>query len=164
MYEFREKTEEDTNFILSSWGRSYFEGTRFRRLVFPGEFHRVHGPLRERLLDNKNVKFKVCVGKEDGTIIGWIAFERQEGYALLHYVYVKKAFTGFRIASDLLSQMGNPETVLYTHLTEKAEKIIKKKGLSLLPSPHFKILSTALSKAALGTEDLLPMILVFNPA
>ncbi len=130
MYTFRPHTDNDFAFIQSSWGRSYYEGAGYRRFQFPKEFHERHRPIREAFFKRSSAQVIVCVSKDNpDVIIGWLAYEMNPEwkYTLLHYVYVKQAFKGFKLASQLLAQMKTKDPILFTHLTDKADRIMYKK-------------------------------------
>lgn len=132
MYIFRGHTKEDIPFIHSSWWNSYHDGTNWKRTHDLYEFDKVHRPIREAILDRHTTKVSVCVSKDNPSlIIGWVAFEEDKAwkYTVLHYMYVKEAFKGLRLASQLVDEMKSPGLILYTHVTEKADRILKNKKL-----------------------------------
>lgn len=127
-YLFRPYTFDDIPFLHSSWGSSYYTGAGYKQFLTPEEFHSFHRPKRERVFNCDKSTVIVCASKEnEDLIIGWIAVEKPKssGGLILHYLYVKQAFKGEGIASGLV-QRGLPQRpVMMSHLTERAEKIIK---------------------------------------
>lgn len=133
-YIFRPYKLDDIPFIQSSWGNSYFKGSNASKLgLNPEDFHSFHRPIRERFLQRPTAAIIVCESKtEPLTILGWIAVERlkwSQVNTILHYIYIKQAVKSEKIATELLhSVIIDPfkNTILYTHKTEKAERILKK--------------------------------------
>lgn len=127
-YMFRPYTLDDIPFLHSSWGSSYYTGAKYKKLYDPDAFHGFHRPKRERVFNCEKATIIVCASKEDPThIIGWIAVEQPKNKAglILHYIYIKHAFKREGIGSELLKRALPLRPILMTHLTEKAEKIIK---------------------------------------
>lgn len=128
-YIFRPYGQDDLNFIQSSWGHSYYKGYSYQYFLNPKEFHLFHRPIRENVLSRPTLAIIVCVSKIDPTlIIGWMMVERPKDYPaiILHYLYVKEAFKGLGIASELIqSSIPKDTNVLYSHSTERAERILK---------------------------------------
>lgn len=125
-YLFRSYKEEDIPFIQSSWGSSYYSGISYRQLITPDEFHKFHRPARERFFSRPTATAIVCCGAKDrDLILGWLALEKPAASIIIHYIYVKEAFKEEKIASELLNGISSQGEVLFTHLTEKAQKIIR---------------------------------------
>lgn len=127
-YTFRSYVPNDVNFIQSSWGISYFEGTPGHKQLSPEEFHKYHRPIRERALANPNVAAIICQAKNDPDhIIGWILVEKppETPFMLCHYIYVKSTFHGEGIARELVKIALPIRPVLFTHQTQKSKRIMK---------------------------------------
>jgi GNAT superfamily N-acetyltransferase len=125
---YRGATPEDLPFIQSSWGSSYYAGTHAVKILTPDEFHFCHRPLRERFFEQPNTQIIVCTPDDDRwLILGWIATELIPSASIIHYVYVKSAFKGQGIARELIKRTVKSSPVIYTHLTERAAKIISRK-------------------------------------
>lgn len=128
-FEFRPYVPGDIPFIQSSWGSSYYDGTGIKHDLSPQEFHEFHRPIREHFLNRPTAAVIVCAWQKDpDTIIGWIAVEkpRKSPGLVLHYIYVKQAFKGEKIAQKLVQMALPMRPIFYTHLTEKANKIMRK--------------------------------------
>lgn len=122
---FRPATQEDVPFLHSSWGSSYFKGTIAFQYLSPEEFHGKHRPIRDRLLQKSNIL--ICSPDTDPwLIIGWIATERVPSATLVHYIYVKDAFKAQGIATRLVKRAIQAYPIVYTHITERAAKIISR--------------------------------------
>lgn len=127
LFLFRPYTSDDLNFIHSSWGTSYLEGTQGHKQLKADEFHAYHRPIRDKVLSNPNATAIVCAAKSDPTtILGWILVEKNEDpYMRLHFIYIKGSFQGNGIAKDLIRLALPIRPVLYTHSTQKARRIMK---------------------------------------
>lgn len=128
-YSFRPYKESDLNFIMSSWGHSYYKGYTYQFMLSPKDFHLFHRPIRENIMKRPTVATIVCVAKIDpDLIIGWVAVEKPVDYAgiIIHYLYVKEAFKGRGIASELYKSIcPSVGPVFHSHITERADRIIQ---------------------------------------
>lgn len=127
---FRPFLLDDLNFISNSWGSSYYKGADNHLFFSPDEFHEHHRPIREKFFDNPRGSVIVCCAKETPSlIIGWIAVEKPKECSgmILHYLYVKQAFKSEGIAKELLKRALPTTPVIFTHLTEKASRILDSK-------------------------------------
>ncbi len=130
VYLFRPFVAGDLNFVANSWGSSYYKGALYQRHLSPEEFHKHHRPIRDKFFANPNGAIIICASRSDeNIIIGWAAVEKPEAAGLiLHYVYVKQAFKGWGIANELIERALPERPILYTHLTERADKIMYSNG------------------------------------
>lgn len=114
--------------MLDSWGRSYYSGTRSHKLLSPDEFHAFHRPIRERFFSKPNTACIIAAESGDPWhILGWIAVEKIPTGMILHYLYVKSDFKGHHIGRDLLDRALPTSPVFFTHLTDRATRIMSKK-------------------------------------
>lgn len=125
---FRPYKADDLNFIHSSWGSSYFKGITYRHLLGSDTFHSYHRPIRQRILDREESAVIVCASKSEDLILAWMAIEepKKTSLTIVHYLYVKEAFKGEKIATALINELPKNKDVLYTHQTERAQKIINR--------------------------------------
>lgn len=125
----RPHTQDDIPFLIDSWGSSYYKGTQAYRLLSPKEFHSFHRPIRERFFQRPTATVIVACAKEDNWhILGWVGVEVLSNSIVLQYLYVKAAFKDKGVAQDLINRVIQPDSnVIYTHLTERAAKIISRK-------------------------------------
>lgn len=138
-YSLRPYRNDDIPFIQSSWGSSYYQGGGYQRLMSPQLFHHYHRPIRESFFDRPCSSVSIICATEDPSLImAWLAWEKpeDEDCVILHFLYVKQAFKGEGLAKELLSSFKDQKPILYTHLTEQAEKIIEKKRLKYFYCPH----------------------------
>lgn len=126
-YTFRPYRETDVNFILNSWGSSYYKGANYHYALNPDEFHHFHRPIRERLLYSPNIAIIVCCAADaEDLILGWVLVEKSKPRGLIvHYIYVKEAFKGHGIAKELIERALPDRPVFMTHMTDKARKLMR---------------------------------------
>lgn len=128
LYILRPYKKEDLNFIQNSWGSSYYKGAEFNSFLSPKEFNSKHRPIRESILLKANAAVLIACGKEDkDLILGWILVEKPKVGITLHYIYIKEAFKSEGISEALLKAALTDKPILVTHMTDRAQKIIKKK-------------------------------------
>ncbi len=131
-YHFRPYVPEDLNFIMNSWGTSYYKGSDYHHWMSPETFHHYHRPIRLSILNKPTIAVIVCASTEDPTlIIGWIVVEKpfEARGIILHYIYVKQAFKEQKISNELYSRAVLESPVFMTHMTDKARRILNRKEL-----------------------------------
>lgn len=97
----------------------------------PDTFHFYHRPIRDRILEKENVAIIVCSATSDpDQIIGWILVETLHATdkLIVHYVYVKQLYKCEKIASELFGRAVKSRPVFFSHLTDKALRILSKKS------------------------------------
>lgn len=125
---FRAQTSDDLSFIMDSWASSYFKGSGAHKYLTSDEFHAFHRPIRERFFSKPNTAVIVCTTDDDPwLILGWIAVEQIPSGLICQYIYVKSAFKLQGIAEQLIKRAIPSAPVFYTHLTERAARIMSKK-------------------------------------
>lgn len=133
-YYLRPYNKEDLAFISSSWGKAYYRGSVYYKLMNAKEFDEKHRPLRNRALNSKETTIIICSAKNDPLLImGWMCIEvpRNKEGMLLHFLYVKEAFRNQGLAKDMLAMIDtylskqNLKNIMYTHLTVRARNILK---------------------------------------
>src|SRR5271165_2892481 len=126
---FRPHTSEDLSFLMDSWGRSYYKGCRAHKLLSPDSFHSFHRPIRERFFSKPNTCVIVASECDNGKwlILGWAAVEQIPAGLILQYIYVRETFKHEGIAEQLLKRSLPSAPVFYTHLTDRAARILAKK-------------------------------------
>jgi len=137
---FRAYNGDDLPFLHDSWGSSYYKGSSAHKLLPPSEFHQFHRPIRERFFAKPNTCVIICAdAKDPWHIIAWIAIEQIPSGLILQYLYVKSAYKGQGIAKQLIKRALPTQPVFYTHLTDRAARIMSKKHeqfLSFKMVPH----------------------------
>lgn len=137
LYILRPYKKEDLNFIQNSWGASYYKGAEYNEFLSPKEFNSKHRPIREEILLKPNSAVIVaCNKKDEDLILGWVLVELPLSSAeipttkgiILHYIYIKQTFKGEGIANTLLKEALKQKPIKVTHMTDRAQKIIRKKA------------------------------------
>lgn len=129
-YILRPYSVEDLAFIRSSWANSYYDGNKDHKLIPPQDFHNSHRALIDRFFQRPTSTVIIACNPNDiNHILGWIAIEILPSAAVVHYVYVKQAFKGEKLASKLLSNVPTNKPIVITHMTERASRILAKKYL-----------------------------------
>jgi hypothetical protein len=128
LFKLRPYRPSDLNFILNSWGASYYKGADYIDFLSPREFNEKHRPIREEILSRPNAAVLIACGTQDeDLILGWILVEKPKKGIILHYIYVKEAFKGEGISDELLKKALPITPILVSHMTDRARKIIRKK-------------------------------------
>lgn len=104
----RNVRDEDRNYILSSWLRSYAEAPEFRS-VEKRVYYRLYEPLVKAMLSRSAVAVATLPDAPD-VVLGWMAIEDDA----LHYVLVKPRWRKLGIAKWLVGQLEGIDLV-YTH-------------------------------------------------
>lgn len=115
----------DTNFILSTWLKSYYDTlTTYSKkaqakIAPPNEvFFKEHQEKIKKVLESANTL--ICTAPDDDNqIIGYIVTES----GTLHFCYVKHVFRKFGVAKRLRLQVGKLEN--YSHHTPLSKYINK---------------------------------------
>lgn len=85
--QWREMRDEDRNYVLSSWLRSYAEGPEFRSIA-RGVYFELYEPVVKRLLERSTVAIAWDPALPH-TVLGYLVVE---GDSVIHYVCVKRRF------------------------------------------------------------------------
>lgn len=124
----RQGTEDDFPFILNSWLKSHCESKILSPYLPREMYFHLHHPILEAILARPTTKISMAVNTEDPTLIyGYCVYEILKSANVFHYVYVKRAFNGFGIATDLINSMPfKLDNVYVTHLTHVGRKLAAK--------------------------------------
>ena len=96
----------DLSFIKSSFLHS-FRNSGGSKLMSNKLYFSTYSPRFEALLSAPGVITVVAVNPNDTShIYGWSCWEKLGGAQILHYVYVKRPYWGFGIATEMLSSSG----------------------------------------------------------
>lgn len=113
-FTFRDAEEGDTNFILSSWLKS-FRDSEFAKEMSNAVYFAGH----QRLVKDAIARSRIVVAVNPGDprqIYGWICFEQKGDYQVLHYFYVKEIYRGFGLGTKLFNYI-RKKPFVYTHRT-----------------------------------------------
>lgn len=109
--------EEHTDFVYSSWLKSY-------RQMSPARNEDYHAGQRQ-LIDHirTHAKVRVATPKHDPlTIYGWICYGER---AVVHYLYVKRPFRDYGLGRLLVRDMG-PGELRPSHMTPMGEIFLRR--------------------------------------
>jgi len=112
--DFRRSTAEDTNFILSSWLKSYRSSVPLVSDDIYFEYHKAY--VTNLIL--KSTIIVACDPDYPSSIYGYAVTEPE----IVHYVYVKHTLRRFGIATALLESHTKP--FVTSHLSQPAAKIL----------------------------------------
>lgn len=97
----RPMQDGDTNFILSTWLKSYYDALKYyahNGAPYPRDdvfFQGHQNRIKEKL---KSAQVLICVAPDDDNqIIGWLCFDDKS----FHYCYVKQVFRKMGVAKKL---------------------------------------------------------------
>lgn len=107
--QWRPMREDDRNFVLSSWLRSYASSLEFRGLS-RGVYFELYAPVVERLLERSTILVAWTPDLPD-TVIGWLACE---GDDVVHYILVKSRFRRLGVGRWMTQELSQVAAV-YTH-------------------------------------------------
>lgn len=108
--QWREMRDDDRNYVLSSWLRSYAEAPEFRSLQRPVYFA-LYEPLVKQLMARSTIAIAWTETLPE-SVLGWVAIE---GVHTLHYACTKRRFRKVGIARWMLGEMRDLP-VVYTHM------------------------------------------------
>lgn len=109
-YKIREALDDDRNFILSSWLRSFRNNGDWPRHIDSATYYANHQSVIQRLLTLCDVKI-ACASDDENLILGWCCVDG----STVHYVFVKEQYRKLGIAKAMLDGIGEKAT--YTHWT-----------------------------------------------
>lgn len=120
---------EDVALVTNSWLTSYRDSCHVWGVPDQSYFWCMHKVL-ETLIPRSAVVMAV-LEDDPNTILGWVAYEMADSAMILHYLYVKKAFRGMKIAKKLFQTVyeieNEPPVVIFTARTKHSWSIWEKK-------------------------------------
>jgi ribosomal protein S18 acetylase RimI-like enzyme len=124
-YKIRQAIPEDLNFIFATWSKSYWTEAQLAKQVRKSVFFTEYQQVIDRLLTLADVH--VASNDDGSTIYGYIITQQPN---ILHWVYVKNAFSGLGLAKDLVQHCKDRgflvgDQFVITHLTKDAEGILR---------------------------------------
>lgn len=132
----RPMAEEDYNFVIQSWLKSYKHNSYFCKRIRDNIYYKYHHQVITRILARDNCKVLIAADPEDSKVIlGYLVYESFQGKELVHYAYIKTSFRGLGIGGALLrSSTINPFESLFSHWTKDTDGLIEKyKGATYVP-------------------------------
>lgn len=100
-YTIRQYKETDLNRIYSDWLRSYKQHGTMLKDVSDKVYFDGHRKLITKLIDNGDVVV-LADNKDDYVIAGFACYNAD----VLHFIYVKKYFRRFKLATELMDYAG----------------------------------------------------------
>ncbi len=125
----RKAEADDLPFILSSWLSSHSEFRRLSPKIPPDLYFKLHRPVVEDILSRPTTTIHMAVNAEEPSLIyGYAVFETLDPETnIFHYVYVKRAFNDFGIATTLIKSAPFDMYKAYiTHLTHRGMQCFSK--------------------------------------
>lgn len=107
--EWRPMRDEDRNYVLSSWLRSYAEAPEFRSLA-RGVFFAIYEPVVKALLERSTVAIAFFPDLPD-TVVGFLVIEDE---SVVHYVHTKRRFRRLGVARWMTREL-QPFRAVFTH-------------------------------------------------
>lgn len=121
----REFQESDLPFVIDSWLNSNMKNKSCQKSIYEKE----HRKLINRIIENPNVEVQILCLKDDLThIIGFICMESDN---ILHYIYIKAPFRGFKLGKKILAN-NFPAKIVTTHDTIK----FKPNDITIIYNPY----------------------------
>ena len=131
----RKFSEADTNFVLSSWMRSFRGEDEFHRHIPTQLYWHNQQVLIGKIAATSEV-YVACAEDDPSCIFGWICAEvGRDGSLIVHYTYVKQVYRRLGIARRLLTatgwQPGQP--IFATHWTNRCSRLSEKFNVAFNP-------------------------------
>jgi hypothetical protein len=119
-WNIRPAREGDIPFIMATWLNSYRYDSAIGKTCRNAVFFDEYSQIIAAIMAGKHTKTLVaCMKEDDDILFGYAVFDPQ----VLHYVFVKEAFSGFGIAKSLV-ECALPIDA-YTHKTECVDEILR---------------------------------------
>jgi hypothetical protein len=117
---------EDTNFILSSWLRSYRLSSQFAHRITDAIFYHYHQLIVQRILTRSKILI-ACLPDDPSVIIGYLVYEQYAEQPLIQYAYVKKPFRNEGVLTSLIeaAEIDLEQPAQFSHMTEASEAIAR---------------------------------------
>ena len=132
--EIRRARKSDIPFITSSWLKSNRYGY-FAQSVPNTVYYHKHHKILEEIIPESVVRV-ACNHEDPDQILGWMCADVVDTAMVIHYVYVKKSFRKFGLATRLVKTMADvekPPAFICTHSNRDVRDIIEKKEIIYNP-------------------------------
>lgn len=128
----REAIPKDIEFIYATWLNSYHYDS-WAKSIAKSVFFNNYKRVIDKVLSQSKVAI-ACLTENQDVILGYLVYDEPKRFA--HYVFVKEAFRGFGLASELYKSVFKTynEYTEITHRTKTVSPIIKLKK-SLIYNP-----------------------------
>ena len=123
----RDIDSNDIPFIFSTWLKSYKHSSAFAKRITNDVFFDFHHRLVDAIIRRPQTLIKVaCLAEDPFVIIGYLVSEDTRP-AVIHYLFVKKAFRQMRVAQILLNTLEqDPGECVFTHWSYDADHLLRK--------------------------------------
>lgn len=101
MFNFRDASFEDANFVASSWKQSLRK--EYPKLT-KDQFFELINPLIDGILGKSSV-LVVCDPEMPKFIHGYLVYKIVDGIAVMHFAYVKESFRKFGVFKSMLDEI-----------------------------------------------------------
>lgn len=104
LVKIRSFNEDDTNFILNSWLKS-FRNSPFAQNIAPYIYYTVQKRIIEDCIRNHDIRV-ICVADDSSHIVGYACFsEIADGLVNIDYIYIKSPYRRFGLAKELVKDI-----------------------------------------------------------
>lgn len=100
LFKIRLANDDDIHLVINSWLHSY-RASPFGAGMSSEVYYREHRDVLQDILEHCQVMV-ACDNEIGDQIYGWIAYEESKEETIVHFVYVKRPFRKFGIASTLV--------------------------------------------------------------
>lgn len=123
LIQIRVMKDEDLNFVISSWLKSYRYSTDIQR-VRDSEYYDTYQTLVKSMIKRSDV-YVACLREDEDVLVGYLAIERKD-FDIIHYVFVKDLWRKIGVAKYLLRAAEPRSGTKFTHWTSPIESISNK--------------------------------------
>ena len=123
----RTATEEDANFILNSWLKS-FRNSFFAKSINSTVYFTEHHKVLRKLL-KRSTTLIACNPEDANQIYGYLVLEKVDGILCIHFTYTKQVFRKLGVQRQLLALVNHDfdnDSALYSHDTKMARELAAK--------------------------------------
>jgi len=121
LYEVRDGTDKDANFILATFLRGIYYGDSWFSLIPKPVFMDNYKRIAQAILKNPRTIVKIACLKEDPDVILGYSIMSSD-FAIVHYLYVKSAWRKKGIGKSLIPKY----PIAFTHLTALGKSLATK--------------------------------------
>jgi len=132
----RKASDSDTNFVFSTWLKSYRQSDWAKNMSNDVFFHH-HKQIIQQILDSDHTELTMIVNIEDeNQIFGYVCAEVGNSKALIHFCYMKYNFRSMGIMRQTIEELnllGNDGVNFITHLPRNYKQLKVKFNLEFDP-------------------------------
>jgi hypothetical protein len=119
---------EDRDFFFDSWLKSWRK-SRYAGVIPNNLYYDTYRSTIESLVA-RGATVQVACGEENPDhILGWVCWEKTpDGYAVVHYLYVKDPYLKYQVDEKLLAGVEGERPGFYTFKYPQVERALEKAG------------------------------------